>query len=156
MITGLVDRGAGPHRIPDSVRALSSMPRPDYADLFTLATDVEAPPERWARVMFGHVPSAAELFLWRGLLGLRLDRERSLATVAGWRITGRGPDWIRLETASWFLTGNLLVRTAGGQVSLGTFLHYDRLLGRLWWPPLSAIHRRLIPGVLRHAAARLT
>ncbi|HEX3752229.1 MAG TPA: hypothetical protein VHW06_16795 [Streptosporangiaceae bacterium] len=155
MITGLVDRGTGPDVIPGPVRALSSVSRPDYADLFTLSTDVEAAPERWARAMFGHAPSAGEGFIWRGLLGLRLARERSPATVGGWQITGRGPDWIRLEAASWFLTGNLLVRTAPGQVSLVTFLHYDRPLGRLWWPPLSAIHRRLVPGVLRQAAARL-
>jgi hypothetical protein len=131
------------------------MIRPDYADSFTLATEVEAAPERWARAMFGHTPSAGEVFIWRGLLGLRLARERSAATVGGWQITGRGPDWIRLEAASWFLTGNLLVQTAAGQVSLMTFLYYDRFLGRLWWPPLAAIHRRLVPGVLRHAAARL-
>jgi hypothetical protein len=155
MVTGLIDRGAGRRDIPASVRALSSLPRPDYADLFTLVTDVEAAPERWARAMFGSVPSAGELFIWRGLLGLRLTRERSPATVAGWQITGRGPDWVRLEAASWFMTGNLLIQTAAGQVSLATFLHYDRPLGRLWWPPLSAIHRRLVPGVLRHAATRL-
>lgn len=155
MITGLVDHGAGRRDIPGPVRALSSLPRPDYVDLFTLATNVEAAPEQWARAMFGSVPSAGEVFIWRGLLGLRLARDRPPATVAGWRITGRGPDWIRLEAASWFMTGNLLVQTAAGQVSLVTFVHYDRPLGRLWWPPLSVIHRRLVPGVLRHAAGRL-
>ena len=155
MVTGLIDRGVGRRDIPAPVRALSSLSPPDYADLFTLATQVEATPERWARAMFGQVPSPGELFIWRGLLGLRLTRERSPATVAGWQITGRGPDWVRLEAASWFMTGNLLVQTADGQVSLGTFLRYDRSLGRLWWPPLSAIHRRLVPGVLRQAAARL-
>src|ERR1700742_3487102 len=155
MVTALIDRGVGPHEIPASVRALSSLPRPDYADLFTLVTEVQAAPERWARAMFGSVPSAGELFIWRGLLGLRLTRERSPATVAGWQITCRGPDWVRLEAVSWVMTGNLLVHTAAGQVSLATFLRYDRPLGRLWWPPLSAIHRRLVPGVLRHAATRL-
>lgn len=155
MMTNLVSRGADLPEIPAYVRALSSLPRPDYADLFTLATDVEAAPEGWARAMFGNVPSAGERFIWRGLLGLHLARERSPATVGGWQVTGRGPDWIRLEAASWFMTGNLLVQTADGLVSLGTLLHYDRPLGRLWWPPLSAIHRRLVPGVLRHAAARL-
>ena len=120
MVTGLIDRGVGRRDIPAPVRALSSLSPPDYADLFTLATQVEATPERWARAMFGQVPSPGELFIWRGLLGLRLTRERSPATVAGWQITGRGPDWIRLEAASWFLTGNLLVQTADGQVSLGT------------------------------------
>jgi len=154
MIVGLVDSAVGTHKVPRSVRALSSLPDSDYADLFTLSTDTEAAPEQWARAMFGDVPSAAELLIWRGLLGFRLARGRSPATVAGWRIGGCGAGWIRLEAASWFLTGNLVVQTADGRVSLATFLHYDRCLGRGWRPPLSVIHRRLVAGVLRDAAAR--
>jgi hypothetical protein len=130
------------------------LPDIDYADRFTLTTDVEATPEQWARAMFGDAPNVAELLIWHGFLGLRLSRGRSPATVAGWRIAGRGHNWIRLEATSWFLTANLLVQAADGRVSLGTFLHYDRRLGHVLWPPLSAIHRRLVPGVLRDAAAR--
>ncbi|MDP9868452.1 MULTISPECIES: hypothetical protein [Streptosporangium] len=144
----------GTHNVPESVLALSSLSGIDYVDHFTLATDAEATPERWARTMFGDVPSAAERLLWRGLLGLRLSRGRSPDTVAGWRIAGRGEDWIRLEAASWFLTGNLLVQAADGRVSLGTFLRYDRRLGHSVWPPLSAVHRRLAPGLLRDAVAK--
>jgi hypothetical protein len=151
-MTGTVAR----QHVPESIRALSSLPDQDYADLFTLLTDTTATPEQWARSMFGSTPSAAELLIWRVLLGLRLARGRSPATVAGWRISGRGADWVRLEAASWFLTGNLLVLTADGRVSLATFLHYERRVGRWVWPPLSALHRRLVPGVLRSAAARST
>jgi hypothetical protein len=155
MTIGSVDSAVGTHSIPESVRALSSLPDIDYADQFTLSTDADATPEQWARAMFGDVPSVAELLIWRGLLGLRLSRGRSPATVAGWQIGARGDHWIRLEAASWFLTGNFLVQTANGRVSLGTFLRYDQRLGRGLWPPLSAIHRRLIPGLLRDAAARI-
>ncbi|MGS2617838.1 hypothetical protein ACVCAH_25440 [Micromonospora sp. LZ34] len=156
MTVGLLASAVGAHNIPESVRALSSLPDIDYADQFTLCTDADATPEQWARAMFGDVPSVAELLIWRGLLGLRLTRGRSPATVAGWQIGDRGDDWIRLEAASCFLAGNLLVQTAGGRVSLATFLHYDRRLGHGVWPPLSAIHRRLVPGLLRDAAARIT
>lgn len=155
MTIGFVDSAVGTHNIPESIRSLSSLPAIDYADHFTLATDARATPEQWARAMFGNVPSLAERLIWRGLLGLRLRRGRSPATVAGWRIAERGEDWIRLEASSWFLTGNLLVQVADGRVSLGTFLHYDRRPGRSVWPPLSAVHRRLVPGVLRNAAARI-
>jgi hypothetical protein len=167
MTVGSVDNAVGIHNIRASDRALSSLPDIDYADRFTLSMDTHetpdadatpdanATPEQWARALFGDVPSVAELLIWRGLLGLRLSRGRSPATVAGWRIGGRGDDWIRLEAASWFLTANLLVQAAHGRVSLGTFLHYERRLGRGVWPPLSAIHRRLIPGLLRDAAARI-
>lgn len=155
MTAGFVGSAVGTHNIPESVRALSSLPDIDYADHFTLSTDADATPEQWARAMFGDVPSLAERFVWRGLLRLRLSRGRSPATVAGWRIAERGEDWIRLEAASWFLTGNLVVRATDGRVSLGTFLRYDRRLGRSVWPPLSAVHRRLVPGVLRDAAAKI-
>jgi hypothetical protein len=157
MTVRFVDSAVGTHNIPESVRALSSLPDIDYADQFTLSTDADADatPEQWARAMFGDVPSVAELLIWRGLLGLRLSRGRSPATVAGWQIGDRGEDWIRLEAASWFLTGNLLVQTADGRVSLGTFLRYERRLGHGVWPPLSAIHRRVVPRVLRDAAARI-
>ena len=155
MTIDLTDRAVGSPNIPESVRALSSLPDIDYADRFTPSTDAQAPPERWARAMFGDVPSAAELLIWRGLLGLRLSRERSPATVAGWQIGEQGNDWIRLEAASWFLTANLLLQTTQGQVSLATFLHYDRLLAQGVWPPLAPIHRRLVPRLLHNATARI-
>lgn len=135
--------------VPESVRALSALPEIDYADLFTVATDASRTPEQWARRMFGDVPSIGERVIWRGLLGLRL--ESSPETVAGWRIADRGDDWIRLATESWFLSANLVVIATGGDVSLATFLHYDRFPGRVVWPPLSAVHRALVPGVLRRA-----
>ncbi|MGP3974057.1 DUF2867 domain-containing protein [Streptomyces sp. 8N114] len=147
--------GAVGTHVPESFRALSSLPEIDYVDRFTLATDAGATPEQWARAMFGDTPSAAERLIWRGLLGIRLSRGRSPDTVAGWRIAERGGDWIRLEAASWFLTGNLLVQATDGRVSLGTFLRYDRRLGQGLWPPLSAVHRRLAPGLLRDAAAKI-
>lgn len=134
---------------------LSSVPRVDYTDRFAVSTNADATPERWARAMFGDVPSAGELLIWRVILGLRLSRERSPDTVAGWRIGGRSPQWIRLEAASWFLTANLVVETAEGQVSLATFVHYARGVGRVVWPPLSAVHRWLVPRVLRDARARM-
>ena len=145
----------GTTNLPESVRGLSTIPAADYADRFTLATDLHATPERWARAMFGDVPSLAERFIWRGLLGLRISRERSPDTVAGWRIGGRGDDWIRLEADSAFLTGNLLVQAGGGHLSLTTLLRYDRRVGRVVWPPLSAVHRRLAPGLLRDAVAKI-
>ena len=153
---GTTGAGAvGTHNVPRSVRALSSVPDVDYVDHFTVVGDGDATPEQWARAMFGDVPSIAERLIWSGLLQLRLSPGRSPATVAGWRIGGRGPDWIRLEAASWFLTANLIVRTADGRVSLTTVGRYDRRLGRRVWPPLSAVHRRLVPEVLRGAAARI-
>jgi hypothetical protein len=155
MTLSLVAGAVGTQNVPESVRALSSLPDLDYVDHFALVTDADATPEQWARAMFGDVPSIAEQLIWRALLQLRLTPGRSPATVAGWRIGGRGPDWIRLEAESWFLAANLIVRTVDGRVSLTTVVHYNRVLGRRVWPLLSAVHRALVPGVLRAAAARM-
>jgi len=125
-----------------------------YTDQFSVATDVGATPEQWARSMFGNVPSAGEWLIWRGLLGLRLSSGRSPDTVGGWRIGDRGEDSIRLDAASWFMSANLVVRAADGQLSLTTLVRYDRLVARIWWPPLSAVHRWLVPRVLRDTVHR--
>lgn len=147
----------GRRNMPPSFHALTSLPDFDYVDVFTVrvGANADATAERWARAMFGDVPGLAARFIWRGLLGLRLTRGRSPDTVAGWRVTGRGEDWIRLAADSWFLSGNLVVRTTGGRISLATFIRYERPVGRLVWPPLSAVHRRLVPGLLRDAAKRI-
>ena len=157
MTAGSIASAVGVRQIAGATRALSSLPEIDYVDLFTLelGSDPGASPERWARAMFGDVPSVGELVIWRGLLGLRLNSRRSPDTVAGWRIGGRGAGWIRLETESRFLSCNLLVQATGDEVSLATFLRYDRWVGHVVWPPLSAGHRGLVPGVLRGAAARI-
>lgn len=146
-VTGVV----GLSEIPEPDRSASSLPDADYADAFSIVTDVVASPEQWARAMFGDIPSAAERFIWRGLLGIRLSRGSSPHTVGGWRIAEQSERWIRLEAASWFLSANLVVRTSDGRVSLATLVRYERGVGRIVWPPLSAVHRLLIPGVLRAA-----
>jgi hypothetical protein len=151
----MTDRAVGAHRIPQSVRTLSSLRHVDYADQFTVATDAQATPEHWARAMFGDVPSVGEQLIWRGFLGLRLSRGRSPDTVAGWRIADRGADWIRIEATSWFLSANMVVLSPPGRLALATFVRCDRPPARIVWRPLSAVHRALVPGVLRGAVAKV-
>lgn len=155
-----IDRVVGTYHLPPAVRVRSSLPDMDYADLFTLTAAPVASPEQWARALFGDAPDLTERFLWSGLLSLRLAEGRSADTVGGWRIGDRGPDWLRLETTSRSLSANLLILTGhrDGQasVSLGTFLRYDRRpAGPLLWTPLSAVHRQIVPHLLRWTAFRL-
>jgi hypothetical protein len=152
---GRVDRVVGVENFPDPALRLSSLGCVDYGDWFSLETDVLASPEEWARAMFGNLPNATELFIWRGLLGFRLRRERSRDRVAGWAITSRSTTSIRLEAESWFVAGNLVVHASEGRVSLGTFLRYDRALARAVWTPLAAVHRRVAPSLLRDAEAAI-
>jgi hypothetical protein len=151
----IVEGAVGTRDIPASILALGSFSDIDYVDHFALWADTEATPEEWARAMFGDVPNAAEYLIWRGLLGLRLDSARSPRTIAGWQVAARGDNWIRLEAASWFLSANFVVQAADGRVSLGTFLRYDKCMGRGWWSPLSAVHRRLVPRLLVNAKAKI-
>lgn len=149
-----VERAVGPTAIRPSVLACGGLSRIDYADYFAIGPvdAAAATPEQWARAMFGDVPSFGERFIWRGLLQLRLRRGRSRSSIAGWRIGERGDDWIRLEAGSWALGANLIVRARDSEVSLATLLRYDRQPGGAVWWVLSAVHRRLAPGLLRGAA----
>ena len=140
--------------IPTDVRALSTLARLDYADLFSRTTTVDATPEVWARAMFGNVPDRGERLIWRTLLRLRLADGPSPATVAGWTITGRDETWIRLEADGPLLAANLLVCVGEGRVSLATCIRYESAPARgIWWAA-SAVHRALVPAVLRDAERR--
>src|SRR5262245_48623605 len=136
--------------IPEAIRALSGMDRPDYIDVFTVTTNgaAEATPEQWFRTALEDVAGRGGQFIWRGVLGLRLKSQPSTEQVAGWKIADRGEDWIRLEASSWFMKAHLVSQLDDGQLFAGTFIRYDHPIAPLIWVPMSAIHRRLMPGLL--------
>jgi hypothetical protein len=136
--------------IPEAIRSLSGMDGPDYIDVFTVTTNgaADVTPEQWCRTALEDVAGHRGQFIWRGVLGLRLKSRPSTERVAGWKIAARGEDWIRLEASSWSLTAHLVTRLADGQLFAGTFIRYDHPIAPLIWAPLSAVHRRLMPGLL--------
>jgi hypothetical protein len=144
------------HNIPAVIRSLSGMDSPDYVDLFTVTTKgaADASPEQWSRTGIEDVAGVGGQFIWRGVLGLQLRSRPSTERVGGWRIAGRGEDWIRLEASSWFLTAHLVIRLDDEHLSLGTFIRYEHPIAALIWVPASAVHRRLMPGLL-HQTVRL-
>lgn len=150
-----IESAVGLGAVDDSALARAGLARIDYVDQFLLAPvdGLRATAEEWARALFGDTPSLSERFIWEVLLQLRLHRGRSPSTVAGWQVAQRGEDWIRLESASWALRAELVIRRTDASVSLTTFMQYDRSIGRVVWTLLSAIHRRLAPGLLRDGAA---
>ena len=161
MSLGIIKSVVGPHNISASILALSSLPHISYVDQFTLSfrpfhpPSLSTTPEQWARAMFGNVPNIFSLLIWRGLLGLRLSRERSPSTIAGWKIGGQGEDWVRLEASGWLMAGNMIVRRGEGWVELVTTLFYRRWLGWVVWGILGGVHRSVVPGVLRGAVRRV-
>lgn len=140
--------------VPGAVRSLSTLVKQDYVDLFTVTAGAAADgsPEQWARAGVDDAAGLAGQFVWRVLLGLRLELRPSPDHVAGWKIVDRGDSWIVLEAASWFLSAQIVFQVGGGQVSVATFIRYDRPVAALVWPPLSVGHRQAMPGLLRHAA----
>ena len=153
-----VTAAVGVHEVPAATIALSAIDKPDYADEFTLHNSgisaVRA--EVWARSMFGDVPNAAERFIFQTLLRLRLARNASPETVAGFTITGQTDEWTRLEAHSPLLTCNLVIQARGDRASLATVMDYSRPRGRITWQLVSIAHRRLAPGILREAAAEVS
>lgn len=140
--------------VPASTLALSGIDAPDYADESTLRTPgvPSGTAESWARAMFGDTPSIAERFIFQGLLRLDLVPGPSRDTVAGFVITERSSEHIRLEAISTLLTCHLLVQVRTDGVSLATVMTYHRRSGHSIWTVVSAAHRRLAPGLLRDAA----
>ena len=107
----------GPSHIPEEIRSLDTLARPDYVDLFTATTSgaTDKSPEEWARAVLEKTPTGRSApFLWR-LLGVRLGPRPSPDCVQGWKIADRGDDWIRIEATSWFMTAHAVVRSCSAK-----------------------------------------
>jgi hypothetical protein len=133
------------------------MPRPDYVDLFTVGAQGAAAhsPETWARVAVEDTAGLGGQFVWRVPCGLRLENGPRPDRVGGWKLAGRGDRWLRLEATSWFMTAHLVVMVDEAEVSVATFIHYDRSVGGVIWPTLAVVHRALMPGLLRGTASHI-
>ena len=139
--------------MPATIRSLDTLASPDYVDVFSAPVNgaTDRSPEEWARALLEETPTGRSApVLWRRL-GLRLGPRPSADHVQGWRIADRGEDWIRLETASWFMTAHCIVHIDDRQLSLALFISYDHPIAALVWMPVSAMHRRAVPVMLRQA-----
>jgi hypothetical protein len=148
----VVVTAVGVRNVPDVIRRLDTLAAPDYADVFTAVTSRarDRSAEAWARAVLEETPIGRSApALWR-LLGLRLGPPSS-THVQGWRIADRGDDWIRIEATSWFMTAHAVIHVEDGQVSVALFLRYDQPIAGVIWPPVSVMHRRGVPVMLRQA-----
>jgi hypothetical protein len=142
--------------VPESLRALGALEGADYEDVVTGAVS-EIPdmtPEQRVQATLKGMPRGLLLVLpWiqRMALGLRLELRPSPDHVLGWKIAERAENWIRIEAASWFLTGHVVIHVEDGCLSFATFVRYDRLPAALVWPPVSLIHRQVALALVRSA-----
>ena len=136
--------------IPEVISSLSGMDSPNYIDLFTVTTNGAGATsaEEWCRTAIEDVAGQGGQFIWRGVLALRLKSRPFTERVGGWKIADRGRECIRLEASSWFLTAHLVTRVDDGQLFAGTFIRYEHPIAPLIWVPASAVHRRMMPGLL--------
>lgn len=149
----------GASKVPQVVRSLITLEGPDYVDLFSIATPIamDKSAEEWARAVLEGAPLARRNArrLWR-LMGLRLGPPRSPDHVQGWRIVGRGDHWLRIETASWYMSGQAVCLVEEGRVSLSLSLHYDSPIARAVWAVIEGPHQRAVPVMLHQAVKLLT
>jgi hypothetical protein len=115
--------------------------------------------EQWARASLEDAPVALRWFIvagWRLVLRLRLGPRHSPDHVLGWRIIRRLPEETVLEARSGLLTAHLVFRRQATRLVWSTVVHYNQRVARFVWPPVSLLHRRIVPFALRTAARRLS
>jgi hypothetical protein len=141
--------------VPEAIRALGALANASYADIVTATIDqTPADPEQVVRTVLGELPRALLLlipFVQRVFLGFRLKLRDSPEHLIGWKIADRGENWMRIETASWFLTAHVVMHVDEGRISLASFLRYERWPAPLVWPPVSVIHRQVALALVRKA-----
>jgi hypothetical protein len=142
--------------VPEAICSLAALANADYTDIVTATLD-ETPsgtPEQLIYAVLNGVPRGL-LFLislvQRVFLGFRLKLRPSPDRLLGWKIADRGENWVRIETASWFLTAHVVMHLDEGQVALASFIRYDRWLAVFVWPPVSLIHRQVALVLVRRA-----
>jgi hypothetical protein len=141
--------------VPEAIRSLGALANADYADIVTATIDeTPAEPEQVIRAVLDGMPRSLLLFIpfiQRVFLGLRLKLRPSPDRLLGWQIVDRGDSWVRIEAASWFMTGHVVMHVDEGQLSFASFIRYDRWLAALVWPPISLIHRQVALALVRRA-----
>ena len=150
---GAVSIAVGLRNVPQAIRALDTFGRPDYVDVFTITTGehADASAEQWARAVLEETPTGRSApRLWR-LLGLRLGPGSSPDHVQGWTIADGCDGWIRIEARSWFMSAHAVLRIDDATVAVALFVRYDRRIAAVIWPPVSVLHRRGVPVMLRQA-----
>jgi hypothetical protein len=142
--------------VPDAIRVLGALANAHYADIVTAAVD-ESPrrtPEQLIQAGLDGVPRGLLLFIpliQRVFLGLRLKLRSSPDHLLGWKIADRGDNWMRIESASWFLTAHVVMHVDQERMSFASFVRYEQWPATFIWPPISLIHRQVALALVRSA-----
>jgi hypothetical protein len=124
--------------VPEELRRLSTLPKPDYADFVTAVT-TSAPrrsPEEWVVAFHRGAPE------WVRRLARAPD------DIAG-LVVGSGDGWALFEEVEPSMTTQYVCLVEGERVSLAFFIRYERRSAAFVWPLMSQIHRRVAVSILR-------
>lgn len=158
-----IGRPADPVRqiaVPPDARALSTLPRIDYADAFLVRADSarRCSAEQWCRAMLSEAPAAIRMRLllaWPAI-GLMPAVGASQRSILGWQIRSITTEFVLLGRASLIgMPGELLFQRTDGAWLFCTFVQYDNIVGRTVWSSVEATHVQTVRDLLRHAAGRL-
>jgi hypothetical protein len=151
----IVSSFIGLEGVPETIRSLSLFAEPDYIDCFVLEVchASDNTPEDWARAVLERaaISQRNARRLWT-LMGLRLGPPHSPHHVQGWKIERRSGEWLRLETASWYLSANAVAVVEEDEVSVSLSLRYDARVAPFIWALISGPHQRAVPVMMRQAA----
>jgi hypothetical protein len=141
--------------VPEAIRSLGALADSDYADIVTATVgETSTDRDQAVQAVLKNLPRGLVLvipFAQRVFLGLRLKLGPSPDHLLGWKIAERGENWIRIEAASWFLTGHVVMHADEGVLSFASFVRYDRRLAAFVWPPVSLVHRQVAIALVRSA-----
>jgi hypothetical protein len=146
--------------VPPTARALSTLPRIDYADAFLVEVDRvdDRNAEQWVRAIFDEAPTHLRLRLWSAwiALGFRLSTPEAKGCVLGW--------WVRKSTRNFVLLGanssigmpaELLLMRHERRLLFDTFVEHGNPIARAVWASVQPVHTRAVPWVLRQFSERV-
>lgn len=147
--------------VPAGTLALSVLPWVDYRDGFRLELPggPELSGEEWAREMLEGASLETRHSLRRGwpLIGLKMAPHGTEDAVLGWRLRHRGPDYALLGADSRIgMPAELLFRPEPGGLFFATMIQQRNPFVHALWAPIGPPHRRIVPALMRRAAARVS
>jgi hypothetical protein len=89
--------------------------------------------EQWARAIFESAPLVVRWLLvlgWRSVLGLRLERRSSAASVLGWTVVESLPDTLTLEARSGLIAAQNVETLHESAVMWTTLVRYEHPMAR--------------------------
>ena len=142
---------------PDAdLLACSTLTRVDHVDAHQLRTSHAHSPAEWAREILEGPPAVTRLRLRLGwtMLGIRL-RPAGPDVIAGWSVTHRDAEYVRLQAMSPMgLSGQLITRVAGGEVTFATFVRLGNPVARRVWAKVLPTHLAVVCSLVDGAASR--